>query len=286
MPGAPASALDSGSGPGSQSGWQARLHLGFRPGAGKTLLAERSRLGPLAVQRPFYPEGEVCHVYLLHPPGGVVGGDRLDISATVASGAHALVTTPGATKFYLSAGETARQAQTLRIDAGGTLEWLPQENILFPGALIDASTRVELSGDARLALWEIYCLGRPVIAERFDHGRLDARLQIWRDGQPLLLERLRVQPKTAGSRSLLAGQPVSGSFVISSANRDCLSRLHETIPEDAAPYLGLTLIEDLVVARYLGPSTEQARRLFGRLWRAVRPETLHRTATPPRIWAT
>lgn len=289
MPGARAATLEPRSivtSEPAQSGWQARLHLGFRSTPDKTLLAERSRHGPLAVQRPFYPEGGVCHTYLLHPPGGVVGGDRLDISATVGKDAHALITTPGATKFYLSAGETARQEQTLRVEAGGVLEWLPQENIFFPGALVDTRTRVELDGDAKIALWEIQCLGRPVIDERFDRGRLDARLQILRDGRPLLLEHLRARPHRLGCRSLLAEQPVSGTWIMSAADRACLSLLRDLLSPDEARRCGLTLIEDLLVARYLGPSTEQARGLFVRLWSEARAEILHRTATPPRIWAT
>jgi urease accessory protein len=240
----------------------------------------------LAVQRPFYPEGAICHTYLLHPPGGVVGGDRLDISATVDGGAHALITTPGATKFYLSAGDTAQQIQTLRVEAGAVLEWLPQENIYFPGALVDTATRAELSGDGRIALWEIHCLGRPVIAERFDRGRVDTRLQIRRDGRPLLIEHLRARPQTLGYGALMADQPVNGTWLMNAADRDALPMLRDLLSTDEARYVGLTLLEDLLVARYLGPSTEQARNLFVRLWSAARPKILHRTAVPPRIWAT
>ncbi|MGB5651682.1 MAG: urease accessory protein UreD, partial [Sedimenticolaceae bacterium] len=89
------------------------MRLGFRAGPDSTVLAERQRHGPLAVQRPFYPEGGVCHVYLLHPPGGVVGGDVLGIDVKLAQGAQALITTPGATKFYRSAGALARQTQRI-----------------------------------------------------------------------------------------------------------------------------------------------------------------------------
>ena len=85
------------------AGWVARLALRFEQRAGRTVLAHRSHEGPLAVQKPFYPEGDVCHVYLLHPPGGVVGGDRLTIEIEVASDAHAVITTPAAGKFYRSA---------------------------------------------------------------------------------------------------------------------------------------------------------------------------------------
>jgi hypothetical protein len=104
----------------------------------------------LRVQRPFYPESrEVCHVYLLHPPGGLVSGDELQIDIAVGRDAWALLTTPGAGKVYGSDGQGVRQQQALRIARGGTLEWLPQEMILFDGARADLGTRVELEGDAR-----------------------------------------------------------------------------------------------------------------------------------------
>ena len=178
-----------------QSGWHASLHLGFEPRGGRTVLATRRQRGPLAVQRAFYPEGDICHLYLLHPPGGVVGGDRLDIDVGVADGAHALITTPGASKFYRSAGPEARQHQRLTVGDGGTLEWFPQENILFPGANLRTGTDIDLSGNARFLGWEILSLGRPVISERFEHGSADLGLRVQRDGQPILIDRLRLGSK-------------------------------------------------------------------------------------------
>ena len=115
------------------SGWVADLSLGFQLIEGKTVLSHRERKGPLAVQRTFYPEGGVCHVYVLHPPGGVVGGDTLALKADLASQTEALITTPGATKFYRSAGSAAKQSQTLSLSTQACLEWFPQENIYFPG---------------------------------------------------------------------------------------------------------------------------------------------------------
>ena len=118
-------------------GWPAELHLGFARDAARTALVERRHLGPLRVQRPFYPEGEgVCHVYLLHPPGGLVAGDDLQVSARVEPGAHALLTTPAAAKLYRSraASGPARQVQRFEVQGDGILEWLPQESIA-PAAL-------------------------------------------------------------------------------------------------------------------------------------------------------
>ena len=144
--------------------WQAELHLRFNADIpphssekraangdaaqathGRTRLVERRHKGPLVVQRPFWPEGDPCHVYLVHPPGGVVGGDELRIDAQLDPGAHALITTPAATKFYRCEGRISSQAQELRA-AGATLEWLPQENIFYRGADARTATRVHIDG--------------------------------------------------------------------------------------------------------------------------------------------
>src|ERR1700754_4346657 len=118
-----------------KSGWRAQLDLTFARAAGRTRIIARQHHGPLLVQRPFYPEGEVCHAYIVHPPGGVVGGDELQLRVETRDGAHALLTTPAAAKFYRSDGRTARQEQILRAD-GTTLEWLPQESIFYPQARV------------------------------------------------------------------------------------------------------------------------------------------------------
>lgn len=270
----------------SKQGWQAHLRLGFEVREGRTVLAERDRHGPLAVQRPFYPEGDVCHVYLLHPPGGVVGGDSIDIQARLAAGSKALITTPGATKFYRSGGDTARQSQHLVVEDGAALEWLPQENIFFPGADVVLDTKVERRGDARIALSEIHCLGRPVIDDAFESGRIDSRLAIYHDGVPLISERLRVRPDNRCRLSLMAGMAVGGTLVISHATEAEADACRDLLFSNGTDNAGATLIEDLLVVRYLGNSTERAQELFRSIWQRVRPATMGREASPPRIWAT
>ncbi len=268
----------------AKTGWQAELELGFTPGPSRTALTHRRRRGPLAVQRPFYPERGVCHTYLLHPPGGVVGGDSLHIQANVSKGAHALVTTPGATKFYLSAGDTAQQVQILRVAADARLEWLPQENIFFPGAITRLETRIELAEGARFIGWEIHCLGRPVIDERFESGHAGFQLHIVRDGKPLLLERLAVTRERLDGTASLRGLPVNATLVATPAGQTELERVREVLREE--PVAGVTLLDQLLVARYLGSSTEQCRNLFTQIWAAIRPAVVGCAPCPPRIWFT
>ncbi len=268
----------------ARTGWQAELELGFTPGPGRTALSHRRRRGPLAVQRPFYPEGGLCHVYLLHPPGGVVGGDSLHIRARVSAGAQALVTTPGAAKFYLSAGDTARQVQILTVADDASLEWLPQENIFFPGAMTGLETRIELAQEARFIGWEIHCLGRPVIGERFESGHADFQLHVARNCEPLLLERLTVTPEKLDGAASLRGLPVSASMAATPATQTELERVREVLPDE--PIAGATLLDELLVVRYLGSSTEQCRSLFTLIWAVLRPAVVGCAACPPRIWNT
>jgi len=167
----------------SETGWVASIELGFSRRNERTVLAEKRQYGPLTVQRSFYPEGDICHLYLLHPPGGIAGGDRLEVQVTTHPQSHALITTPGAAKFYRSSGPTAFQTQQFHLNSG-CLEWLPQENIFFPGAQVDMLTEINLNDDANYIGWEIHCLGRPVINERFECGQLISKTVVNRDNVP------------------------------------------------------------------------------------------------------
>ncbi len=181
----------------TQKGWQATLDLRFHQAGGKTVLASAQHVGPLTVQRPFYPEEETCHLYLLHPPGGIVGGDELTISAHLAPGCHTLITMPGASKFYRSSGAQALVRQQLTLAPQATLEWLPQDAIFFPGANARLFTTFHLCASSRLLAWDLLCLGRPVIGETFSHGTLSNRLEVWVDDEPLLVERLQLQEESS-----------------------------------------------------------------------------------------
>ena len=245
------------------------------------------------MQRPFYPEGDcVCHVALLHPPGGVVGGDELRIEVSVDTGAHALLTTPAAGKFYRSAGPFARQVQRLRIAAGAALEWLPQENIVYNGARVQALTRVELEGDASFLGWEILCLGRPAAGETFATGDYRQDLELWRDGEPLYLEQGRY---TGGSAVLdapwgLRGQPVCATLVCAGSPPGVIGNIRagwdELQPAGDRELATVTQLDEVLIGRYLGPSAARARRFFMLAWGLLRPTLFGRPPCPSRFWNT
>lgn len=161
-----------------EPGWRGRLALRYRREGGRTIGIDRHD-GPLRVLKRLYPEGPgVCHHVLVHPPGGIVGGDRLEIDIDVGENAHALVTTPGATRFYRSAGAVAVQDLSARVAAGGRLEWLPLETIAYRGALAVNRMRFELAEGAQMIGWDLLALGLPATGEPFSAGRFEQHLEL------------------------------------------------------------------------------------------------------------
>jgi urease accessory protein len=272
-------------------GWHARLELCVEAPNDASLLAHCRHRGPLRVQRPFYPEGpEVCHLCLLHPPGGLVPGDELDIELTVGRRARALVTTPAAAKVYRSDGRRAVQRQRLLVASGASLEWLPQETIFFNGAIADLRTTVLLDEGAAFVGWEVLCLGRHASGERFTVGRCRNQLEIHRAGVPLYVDRAAWE---GGSDALsasygLGGHVVWGTMLAVGRENESLEELLDLARRSAPPEVGTTLLGQgtVLCCRYLGPSAGRGRELFSELWAVIRPRLLGRSAAVPRIWST
>ncbi|GAB4258088.1 MAG: urease accessory protein UreD [Methylomicrobium sp.] len=238
----------------------------------------------MSVQRPFYPEGEVCHLYLLHPPGGVVAGDCLTIQTQADSGSHALVTTPAAGKFYRSEGGRAHQSICLNIANGGVIEWLPQETIVYEGARLTSKTRLAIQTGARFIAWEMMVLGRPASNEAFNSGEVLSEWHITRDDEPIYLERLRLDPKAFSARWGLNGRSTCGSLFAYPANQKTLEAIRDLIGDK--PERGVTCIDNLLICRALDQRSDKLRDFFNEVWMIVRETTLGRKACMPRIWTT
>lgn len=262
-------------------GWRAHLQLAFARRAGRTCIVERQHQGPLLVQRPFYPEGEICHAYIVHPPGGVVGGDELRLQVDTRPSAHALLTTPAAAKFYRSDGRIAHQNQILHAD-DATLEWLPQESIFYPQANVRSTTRVELGASAKFIGWEIACLGLPARKQPFDAGELRLHLELWADGTPLLIDRLRISG--AATRWGLGSHEAIGTLLAYPATREMVDAVR--LVQQPGVELGVTLVDKVLVCRALAAQAEPIKRAFIASWQTLRPLLLDRPAVLPRIWAT
>jgi len=274
-----------------KKGWEALLQLSFEQKKSanslQTVLGKSMHYGPLRVQRPFYPEGDLAHIYILHPPGGVVGGDKLTIEFSVEKNARVLSTTPGSGKFYLSAGDSAELKQNLKIKPGASLEWFPQENILFSGARLNSRTRIDCHDDAVFIGWDISCLGRPSSHEQFNQGAFDSRLEFYHNEKLLFIETQRVFDKKdlhaiAGLRS----QPLQASMLAFPCNHQHLQIVRQQLEPQSSNLISTTLMDGLLVIRVLGDNSEQIKKQLTQTWTVLRPQMLKRFAVLPRIWAT
>ena len=272
----------------AESRWQAHLRLRFAHDGTRTVIGERTHEGPLYVQRPFYPEGDVCHAYILHPPAGMVGGDLVETNVTVATGASALITTPASAKVYRSVGPAAEIHQNLTVEANGTLEWLPQDTILFGGSNATIETAIRLADSARFMGWELLSLGRPLSGDRYRTGDLRQRTLIRVDGAPRLIER---QNWEAGDALLqeawgLGGKAVLAAFYIYPAGPGQLEQARDCIAAPGYGHFAATLLEDLLAIRALGDDATAMRETMAALWTQLRHPALDRPGCTPRIWAT
>ncbi len=285
--------------------WDALLSLGFvfKQNLGTRLL-RNEHAGPLYVQKPFYPEGDSCaHTYLLHPPAGVVSGDSLRIAVDLDKQAHALVTTPGAARFYrarIDQSEREPLSQKtlnhIRVADEACIEWLPCETIIFNGAVTELTTRFDLEGCATMIGWEVVCLGLPASNEPYTSGSLKQSLEINCNGLPIMLDRVQFSSGDGFQEQAISldsndifGICVAGPY--SDISEDSLDELVESLRElfDEKAYatnIGVTRLEKLIVVRYLGSATHEALAAFKLARTLLRPVLIGVQATEPRIWLT
>ncbi len=277
--------------------WQASLHLRLaNDGPACTRLVHNHHRGPLRVQRVLYPEGpDLAHILMLHPPGGVAGGDLLDIEIRLDTGAKVLATTPGASKWYHGQRAGARQSVSLNLAANACLEWLPQEAILFDGADASQEMHIDLDPGATLFGWDIVQLGRVAAAEQWRRGHWRQRLVLRRDGR----ERWREVADLAATDPLresplgLAGHPaMATAWAAAPMLATHQAELVEALRERAAQFTlpcGISWLPaptELLLIRALGPTGELVRALLEALWNVLRPTVVGRRAHRPRIWDT
>ncbi|HEU4376755.1 MAG TPA: urease accessory protein UreD [Telluria sp.] len=264
--------------------WKASLRLRFADDDGTTRLVERIHSGPLRVQKPLYPEGAaICHAIVIHPPGGVVGGDCLSIDAAAGAGAHAFVTTPGAAKWYRANGKVSRQDVRIAAGTGAAFEWMPQETIFFDDANVVLDHAVQLEEGARYIGAEILCFGRRASGETFRRGTIRQRTQIRSAGKLVWWEQGAIDADALRSRFGLHGASV------------CATLIGVGAPAPAAllvairaldPALAVSQLKSVFVARWLGDDSEAARHTVAKVWQALRPHLLGCAAPLPRIWST
>jgi urease accessory protein len=275
--------------------WHARLQLDYTAENARTV-ARYSHQGPLRILQSLYPEGDaICHNVLVHPPGGLVGGDTLDITATVGPGAHGLVTTPGATRFYRSTGPLALQRSHLSLAANARLEWLPLEALCYNACHAKNHLTLELAPGAECMAWDVTALGLPHAGQPFDEGRFTQHLEVpglWLERGVIEAADKRLPDSPLG----LAGHHCMASMLLATGTALDRTRRGAALDSaraviDAHPQIkataGATSPNDrMVVVRALAPQVEPAMKLLKAVRVAWREVLWGLDGETPRIWST
>ena len=273
--------------------WHAELALDYRLESGTTVV-RHTHTGPLRVLQSLYPEGNaVCHNVLVHPPGGLVGGDTLDIKVYVAAQAHGLITTPGATRFYRSEGDSAIQRTHLSLDPNARLEWLPLEAILYSGCLAENRLTMEMAPAAELMGWDVTALGLPSASQPFVLGHFRQHIElsgVWLERGTLDATDARLLDGPvglAGHRCLASLFFVAGSPLERNRLQAALDSAREVISAHAlAATAGATSPNpQVIIVRVLAPVVEPAMELLRAVREVWRPQLWELAGTSPRIWA-
>lgn len=286
--------------------WAASLRLRFAVRGPRTVLVERRHRGPLMVQKALYPEGEgICHTVVLHPPAGIAGGDTLDIDVDVEAGAHAVITTPGATKWYKSLGREAGQSVRISVAEGARLDWLPQENIVFDDARARIATDVTVHPGGSAIGWDAVVLGRQASGERWSSGTVTLRTRIGSGSPtasapargaspPLWIEHAALDATSAlrAARPGMDGLRILGTLwaVGGTVGKELAETLAEQLPYENDLRAGVTCIgtpaQPLLLLRVLGNDMEAVRRVMVACWTSLRQPVHGVTPRPLRLWST
>jgi len=273
--------------------WHAHLQLQYTRPPDSPTVVRHQHSGPLRVFQSLYPEGPaVCHNVVIHPPGGLVQGDRLSIEVDVAPGAHGLVSTPGATRFYRSTGERAEQHVQIHVASGARFEWLPLETIAFDRCRATNRLSFTLEPDAQLLAWDPVSLGLPRSGQPFTQGHLEQCMEwpgVWRDHGHIHGDDRRLLHSPAGlaGHSTLATLVLAHGTPFTRQQRESLLEATRAVV-DASPlaqHCGITCPNDhMLVARALADQVEPVMALWQALWAVLRRTAWGMADTPPRVW--
>ena len=274
--------------------WRAHLQLNYRHENGRTVVHDRHD-GPLRILQSLYPEGPgVCHNVVVHPPAGIAGGDELLTEVTLEANSHALLTTPGATRFYRSLGPVARQTVQARVAPGARLEWVPLETLCYRQAIAENHLRFDLAPDAEMIGWDLLGLGLPAQGGLFDEGSFTQTIEIpgvWLERGTLHGhdQRLRESPLGWAGRSVLgvmwfaAGSPLNPEVreaLLAGARSIIDGNTHDLEAAATSPS------EPLVVLRVLAHRVEPAMQLMRSVWSQWRAQAWGGGTEAPRVWGT
>jgi urease accessory protein len=281
----------------AQPGWQAALRLRFVSEGARTLVRDRVHTGPLRLLKTHYPEGdEIAHAILVHPPAGIVAGDTLAISVGVDGGAHAVITTPGAQKWYRASDEKAISPASaitnLIVEANATLEWLPMESMIYDGCFGAQQLNFSLALGGKLIAWEMQQWGRSARGETFTRGAFSQRISVCVADELVWSEAMQLEGGGAllQSPTGLGGMPCVGTIIVVGIADvvPALAALRAVCEgSEIASTCGATSpFSGGIIVKAVAAEMEPLRTLFVQLREVVRPFLCGRDAEDLRVWAT
>ena len=276
--------------------WYAKLELGFQGDLDRTILRHRKHHGPVRVQKMLWPEKTgVCHAIIVHPPAGIAGGDHLSFQMSASEHAHALVTTPGAGKWYKTNQKQAFQHIDIEVKDNSIFEWLPQETMLFNGALAHSETKVNLDQQASYIGWDMLVIGRQARHEAFTDGAYHNQFQLYQNQKLLVTDRLSFIGRDRWLTSCLGmhGHAVMASFWAVPPEKfrskfyldQQVDQIRELIMRMQIN-VTLTVLDHVVTARYLGDDVRQCHDAFAAIRAKLRRYWFDLDEEFPRIWRT
>ena len=255
------------------------LRADFQAIGDRTQAANVFETGGLRMRFPKVAQG--CEGVIINSGGGVAGGDRATYDFDIGPGAHVTLTTQTAEKIYRAQADAAEIGVSLRVGAGASVEWLPQETILFDGARLSRRLDIALEEDSRLTLVESLIYGRIAMGEIAMQGFMRDRWRIRRSRRLIFAEEMRLDGDMTGTLD----RPAVGDGARSSATvrhvaphaEGRLAAIRATLA-DASCEWGASAWGGMVLVRLLSPSPEKLRAAIVTLLQSLRGRDA------PRVW--
>ncbi len=266
--------------------WQASIKLEFsKDRDGKTLLSRNLHQGPLVVQKPFYPE-KACHIYLLHPPGGIAGCDYLRVEALLKEDTQVLITTPGATKFYKTDGQISEFDQVFFVGKGASLEYLPSQNIFYKGTHTKVNTSFYLEENAKFAFRDVSKCGMKDEEDPFLDSSFFNTIKIYEKNTLVLKETCFIDGmEDFKAQAAISNHPYIGTFICNKVSEETLLKLQGLL--DLSTYqASIGVVDNYLIARFLGDDNQSIENTIVEIWKTVREEVIGLLPCLPRIWST
>jgi urease accessory protein len=256
--------------------------LAFANRNNRNSIVERYASAPVRILTPSI-QGGIPEAVLANTSGGIAGGDTSHVDILVAQNAQALVTGQAAEKIYRSIDMPASIRTVIKIEDGSTLEYLPQESILFDGAKLNRAVNISLGARSCLLLSEMFVLGRWAMNEDFTRGIFLDRWSIDVAGQPIWREGLRIEGGLSSLSSSLGfanARALATIFYAGANAAEVLGLARDVI----GPMGGATIVRGMLVVRMLGNEAGMLKQQLGEIISIIRAAALGRPAEVPRVW--